>query len=64
MKVEPWSGVLCTVMVPPINWQIQHTGQNPTDCDAFLQVQHGKFVPLFTQPFVCYPHNSPTIPNV
>lgn len=49
---------------PPIDWRIQHTGQNPTDCDAFLQVQHGKFVPLFTQPFVCYPHNSPTIPNV
>ena len=47
-----------------VNWQIAHTASNPTDCDAYLQVQKGKFTPIFKQPFVCYPHNSPTIPNV
>jgi ABC-type branched-subunit amino acid transport system substrate-binding protein len=47
-----------------IDWRLQHTKTNPTDCDAFLQVQHGKFTPIFKQPFVCYPHDSPTIPNV
>jgi hypothetical protein len=29
-----------------------------------MQVQGGRFVPLFKQPFVCYPHDSPTVPNV
>jgi len=48
----------------PVNWKVQHTQANPTDCDAYLQVQHGKFTPIFKQPFVCYPHASPTIPNV
>jgi ABC-type branched-subunit amino acid transport system substrate-binding protein len=48
----------------PVDWRIQHTQPNPTDCDAYLQVQHGKFTPIFKQPFVCYPHASPTIPNV
>ncbi|MBV9283904.1 MAG: ABC transporter substrate-binding protein [Acidimicrobiia bacterium] len=48
----------------PVNWQVQHTGNNATDCDAYLQVQHGQFTPIYKQPFVCYPHASPTIPNV
>ena len=48
----------------PVDWRIQHTQPGPTDCDAYLQVQHGKFTPIFTKPFVCYPHASPTIPNV
>jgi branched-chain amino acid transport system substrate-binding protein len=47
----------------PVNWTIAHTASNPTDCDAYLQVQHGKFTPIYKQPFVCYPHASPTIPN-
>jgi branched-chain amino acid transport system substrate-binding protein len=47
----------------PVNWTIAHTQSNPTDCDAYLQVQHGKFTPIYKQPFVCYPHASPTIPN-
>ncbi|MBV8162204.1 MAG: ABC transporter substrate-binding protein [Acidimicrobiia bacterium] len=48
----------------PVDWRIQHTQPNAQDCDAYLQVQHGKFTPIFKQPFVCYPHASPTIPNV
>jgi len=43
---------------------VAHHANNPTDCDAYLQVQNGKFTPLFHQPFVCYPHNSPTVPEV
>ena len=48
----------------PIDWHVAHHANNPTDCDAYLQVQNGKFTPLFHQPFVCYPHNSPTVPEV
>jgi ABC-type branched-subunit amino acid transport system substrate-binding protein len=47
-----------------IDWRVAHTGNNPTDCDAYIQVQKGKFTPIFTKPFVCYPHDSPTVPNV
>jgi ABC-type branched-subunit amino acid transport system substrate-binding protein len=46
-----------------IDWHLAHTTNNPTDCDAYMQVQHGKFTPIFKQPFVCYPHDSPTIPT-
>jgi len=48
----------------PVDWRIQHTQPNPTDCDAYVQVRGGKFTPIFKQPFVCYPHASPTIPAV
>jgi len=48
----------------PIDWRIQNTQPPPTDCDAFVQAQHGKFTPVLKQPFVCYPHASTTIPNV
>lgn len=51
-------------IVAPIDWRVQHTAPNPTDCDAFVQAQHGKFAPVLKQPFACYPHDSPTIPNV
>ena len=47
-----------------VDWKIAHTASSPTDCDAYMQVQKGKFTPIFTQPFVCYPHDSPTVPNV
>jgi branched-chain amino acid transport system substrate-binding protein len=47
-----------------IDWRVQHKASNPTDCDAYMQVRQGKFTPIFKQPFVCYPHDSPTIPDV
>jgi ABC-type branched-subunit amino acid transport system substrate-binding protein len=47
----------------PVDWRVQHTAPNPSDCDSFLQVQHGKFTPILKQPFACYPHDSATIPN-
>jgi len=63
-SINKIAGYTANGIESPINWTIQHTGPNPTDCDAYLQVQHGKFTPIFKQPFVCYPHASPTIPNV
>jgi ABC-type branched-subunit amino acid transport system substrate-binding protein len=51
----------------PIDWAYLHTTRAPTpDCNAFIQVQHGKFVPVFgtpTDPFVCIPHNATTLPS-
>jgi branched-chain amino acid transport system substrate-binding protein len=51
----------------PIDWQFAHTGLSPTpDCDAFLQVQNGQFVPVFgtsTDPFICAPHNAASLPG-
>ncbi|MCU1463165.1 MAG: ABC-type branched-chain amino acid transport system periplasmic component-like protein [Acidimicrobiales bacterium] len=47
-------------LIPPIDWTKQHTGNGPYDCNAVVQVQHGKFVPVFGTggtPFVCF--NSP-----
>jgi ABC-type branched-subunit amino acid transport system substrate-binding protein len=51
----------------PLDWAYVHTQRAPTpDCNAFVQVQHGKFVPVFgtpTDPFVCIPHNTTTLPG-
>jgi hypothetical protein len=51
----------------PINWKYAHTGRSPgPDCVAYLQVQKGKFVPVFgtpASPFVCIDHNATTLPG-
>ena len=51
----------------PINWQYAHTERTPQpDCAAFLQVQNGRFVPVFgtaADPFVCIDHNATTLPG-
>lgn len=51
----------------PINWKYAHTARSPgPDCVAFLQVQNGKFVPVFgtaTDPFVCIDHFATTLPH-
>jgi hypothetical protein len=54
----------------PIDWYWSHhvSPKNPdqVDCTAYMQVQNGKFVPIFgtpTDPFVCIPHETPTLPN-
>lgn len=44
-------------LIPAVDWTKQHTGDGPTDCTAPVQVQHGKFVPVFDtpdSPFVCF----------
>ena len=51
----------------PIDWTYAHTRNSPTpDCNAYLQVRNGKFVPVFgttDDPFVCIDHNAPTLPG-
>jgi ABC-type branched-subunit amino acid transport system substrate-binding protein len=51
----------------PIDWAYEHTGRSPVpDCVAYIQVQHGKFVPVFgtpTDPFVCIDHDATTLPG-
>jgi ABC-type branched-subunit amino acid transport system substrate-binding protein len=44
-------------LVPGIDWTKQHTGDGPYDCTAVVQVQNGKFVPMFGNggsTFVCF----------
>jgi branched-chain amino acid transport system substrate-binding protein len=48
-----------------INWQIQHTGENPLTCQVISKVRDGTFVPSFgtdTQPFVCFPPHPDRLP--
>jgi branched-chain amino acid transport system substrate-binding protein len=51
----------------PRDWTYDHDRHSPhPDCAAFVQVQHGKFVPVFgtaSDPFICIPHNATTLPN-
>jgi ABC-type branched-subunit amino acid transport system substrate-binding protein len=52
----------------PIDWQYAHTTRTPNqpDCTSFMQVQNGKFVPVFgtpTDPFVCLDHNATSLPH-
>ena len=51
----------------PRDWTYDHDRHSPhPDCTAFLQVQHGKFVPVFgtpTDPFICIDHNAATLPS-
>lgn len=51
----------------PIDWTIAHHANSPLDCTAFIQVQHGKFVPVFgnaTSPFVCWKLDQATLDPV
>ncbi len=48
---------------PGIDWTQQHTNPGPIDCNAFLQVQQGKFTSVFgsgKDPFVCFQSPNPT----
>jgi len=52
-------------LIPSVDWTKQHTGISHTnpDCAATVQVQHGKFVPVFDSPdspFVCFAPDSTT----
>lgn len=52
----------------PINWKYAHTTITPgqPDCVAYLQVQNGKFVPVWgtaTDPFICINHYATTLPG-
>ena len=48
-----------------INWQIQHTGDNPLTCQVISKVHNGTFIPSFgtgTQPFICFPPHPDRLP--
>jgi ABC-type branched-subunit amino acid transport system substrate-binding protein len=51
----------------PLDWAYLHTQRSPSpDCRAFIQVQHGQFVPVFgtpTDPFICIDHNATILPD-
>jgi ABC-type branched-subunit amino acid transport system substrate-binding protein len=51
----------------PLDWTYLHTQRSPSpDCNAFIQVQQGQFVPVFGtpgDPFVCIDHNAATLPG-
>lgn len=60
--VTHWTG---HGLIPAVDWTRQHSGDGLTDCTAVVQVQHGKFVPVFgtsASPFVCFraPHAATT----
>ena len=37
----------------PVDWRTDHNSQGKWNCSAYLQVQHGRFAPVFHRPFVC-----------
>jgi ABC-type branched-subunit amino acid transport system substrate-binding protein len=54
-------------LVPPIDWTKQHHGGGNQDCGAVVQVQGGKFVPVFgtkDSPYVCFKLNTTTLDTV
>jgi branched-chain amino acid transport system substrate-binding protein len=62
-----WTGGGIWPNQSPRDWTYDHDRHSPyPDCAAFLQVQHGKFVPVFgtpTNPFICIDHNATTLPK-
>ena len=52
--ITHWTG---DGLIAAVDWTKQHTGTGPADCTAVVQVQKGKFVPVFDtpdSPFVCF----------
>ena len=52
--ITHWTG---DGLIRAVDWTKMHNGDGPTDCTAVVQVQHGKFVPVFDSPdspFVCF----------
>lgn len=52
-------------LIPPRNWTVDHDINHNLACTAYLKVQKGKFVPIFTQPgkpFMCLPDQPATLP--
>ena len=62
-----WTGNGIWPAQAPRDWTYDHNRHSPhPDCVAFIQVQHGKFVPVFgtaSDPFICIPHNAATLPS-
>lgn len=52
-------------ILAPVDWRSAHTGAGPIDCNAFVQVQKKRFVPVygtFPSVFVCLPVPAPSGP--
>ena len=50
-----------------IDWTVQHKGDPPILCSAFIQVKNGKFTPAFgnaSTPFTCFRKGSTTLDTV
>ena len=51
----------------PVDWKVAHSHGGPLDCNAFIQVRNGRFVPVFgTAPsvFRCFPYPQPKPPTL
>lgn len=54
-------------LVAPIDWRDEHTKLGPIDCNVFLRVQHGHFVPQFGSSrtvFTCFKYPQPSSDHV
>jgi ABC-type branched-subunit amino acid transport system substrate-binding protein len=62
--ITNWTG---NGLIPRVDWTKQHFGDGPTDCTAVVQVQNGKFVPVFDtpdSPFTCFKPKSTTLDTI
>ncbi|MGH9169262.1 MAG: ABC transporter substrate-binding protein [Acidimicrobiales bacterium] len=49
-------------LVAPIDWKDGHTGSGPIDCNVFLKVENGQFVPIYgssSTVFTCFENPQP-----
>jgi branched-chain amino acid transport system substrate-binding protein len=52
-------------ILTPIDWSVDGHGPESEQCNAYVEIRHGKAVPRFAkpgQPFTCFPNN-PAPPN-
>jgi ABC-type branched-subunit amino acid transport system substrate-binding protein len=53
-------------LIPPRDWTKEHEITHDIVCTAYVKVNNGKFVPVFTQPqkpFMCLPDQPATLPS-
>ncbi|MHB8430355.1 MAG: ABC transporter substrate-binding protein [Acidimicrobiales bacterium] len=51
-------------IVAPVDWQVAHDAMTPGDCHVYLQVVHGRFVPVFgsrRSVWTCFPDPYPPV---
>jgi branched-chain amino acid transport system substrate-binding protein len=56
------TGFTADGLVSPIDWRYEHTSLGPIDCNVFVRVLGGRFVPLFGSPrsvFTCFAYPQP-----
>ncbi|MHB8287887.1 MAG: ABC transporter substrate-binding protein [Acidimicrobiales bacterium] len=63
-KMTHWTG---GGLLAPVDWKVAHDHGGPLDCNAFIQVRNGHFVPVFGTPpsvFRCFPYPQPKPPTL